>query len=229
MTAREQLHRNGYVLLRQVIAHAWLDNLRSAFESGVKPLEQWPVPRGPGWRHSQLDADPLIQAVCRLPHLLTTVGELIGERFFLSQVDGRDPIAGGGHQPLHRDLFGLRPGDTAGALIYLDDFGHDNGATRIVPGSHRPMPDAQPFDFDDETQSIQLAGRAGDILVFDVGLVHAASRNFSGEPRRTLMASYRAESLYALHLETQLLRDVRMDTGDRFEPSGEALGKMPTA
>lgn len=80
----------------------------------------------------------MIQAVCRLPQLLAVVGELIGERFFLAQVEGREPLPGGGHQQLHRDLSAQRPGDIANAMVYFDDYGPDNGATRIVPSSHRP-------------------------------------------------------------------------------------------
>ncbi len=227
MTEREQLHRDGYALLRQAIPQQWLEPLRAVFETGVVPSQQWPVPRGPDWRHSQLDEDPQVQAACRLPQLLATVGELLGERFFLSQVEGRDPVASGGHQALHRDRSGRRPGDTVSVLVYLDDFGPGNGATRIVPGSHRPQPGEQPFDFNDESLSQQLAGHAGDILVFDAELVHAASRNLTGRHRRTLMVSYRAESLYTSHLETRALRNVRMDTLDRFEPSGKALGQPP--
>lgn len=118
MTDREQLHRQGYVLLRQAIPAEWLDDLRATFEAGVLPSNQWPVPRGMDWRHSLLDADSKVQAVCRLPQVLAVVGELIGERFFLSQVEGREPLAGGGHQQLHRDLSAQRPGDIANALAF---------------------------------------------------------------------------------------------------------------
>ena len=34
-----------------------------------------------------------------------------------------------------------------------------------MPGTHRPAPDAPPFDLADESRAIQLSGRAGDILV----------------------------------------------------------------
>ena len=39
MTDREQLHRDGYALLRQAIPAGWLDELRSLFDAGVKPSE----------------------------------------------------------------------------------------------------------------------------------------------------------------------------------------------
>ncbi|MCE0464005.1 phytanoyl-CoA dioxygenase family protein [Pseudomonas uvaldensis] len=219
MTGREQLQRDGYVLLRQAIPTDWLDELRAVFEAGVKPSEQWPVPRNMDWRYSMLDDAATVQAVCRLPQVLAAAGELIAERFFLSQVEGREPLAGGGHQPLHRDLSAQRPGDVAAALAFLDDYGPWNGATRLVPGSHRPGPGEPEFDFPDESRSVQIAGCAGDILVFNVDVVHAGSLNALGARRRSLLISYFAEPLYASHRETVGLRNVRMDTRERFEPS----------
>jgi hypothetical protein len=221
---REQLHRDGYALLRGAIPAAWLDDLRATFDTGVQPSDRWPVPRGADWRHALLDLDPRVQAVCRLPEMLAVVGELIRERFFLAQVEGREPLAGGGHQKLHRDLSAQRPGDSVNALAYLDDYGPENGATRIVPGSHRSGPDEPPFDFEDESRSVQLSGSGGDILVFDADLVHAGSLNPTGARRRTLLIGYYAEPLYASHLETAHLRSIRMDTAGRFDPSGLAQG-----
>lgn len=219
MIDRDQLHRDGYALLRQAIPADWLDTLRASFDAGVKPSDQWPVPRGPGWRHALVDLDLQVQAVCRLPALLAAAGDLIGERFFLAQVEGREPLAGGGYQSLHRDLSAQRPGDTVNALAFLDDYGPDNGATRLVPGSHRLAADAPGVRLDDESAAVQLSGRAGDVLVFDADLVHAGSLNLTGARRRSLLIGYFAEPLYADHLNTAGLRSVRMDTRERFEPA----------
>ncbi len=223
MIDREQLHRDGYALLRGAIPAEWLEELRVAFDREVKPSDQWPVPRGPGWRHSMLDLDPQVQAVCHLPEMLAVAGALIGERFFLAQVEGREPLVNGGHQTLHRDGANRRPGDSVSALAYFDDYGPGNGATRLVPGSHRPAPDEPPFDFRDESRSMQLSGSAGDILVIDANLVHAASRNLSGARRRTILIGYFAEPCAASLRATAHLRSVRMDTTGRFDSSGLAL------
>lgn len=223
MIDREQLHQNGYLLLRQAVPADWLDELRATFEAGVIAPEQWPVPRGLDWRHALVDLDARVQAVCRLPALLAVAGELIGEGFFLAQVEGREPLAGGGHQVLHRDLSELRLGDRVTALVYLDDYGPANGATRIVPGSHRPGERLAPFDFSDESRALQLAGKAGDVLLFDADLVHGACRNPSGARRRSLLISYFAESLYASQEQTASLRNVQMDTRERFDPKDFAL------
>jgi hypothetical protein len=211
-----QLHRDGYALLRGAIPTNWLGALRGAFDAGV--TADWPVPRGPDWRHSLLDLDPTVQSMCRLPALLTVVGALIGDRFFLAQAEGREPLPGGGQQGLHRDFSAQRPGDTVNALAFLDDYGPNNGATRLVPGTHRPQPDAPAFDLNDESRSIQLAGQAGDVLVFDADLLHAGSLNSSGVRRRSILIGYFAESRYASHLETAKLRNVRMGTFERFDP-----------
>lgn len=220
MIDRNELHRDGYALLHRAIPAEWLDDLRGAFDAGVKASDRWSAPRGADWRHSLLDLDAHVQAVCRLPPLLSAVGALIGERFFLAQVEGREPLPGGGRQGLHRDLSAQRPGDTVIALAFFDDFGPGNGATRLVPGTHRPAPDDPPPGVDDESRSVQLAGDAGDILVLDADLLHAGSLNRTGARRRSILITYFAEPHYAAHLETTRLRDIRMQTSERFDPQG---------
>ncbi len=214
----EILRRDGCVVLRGAIPAPWRDALRAEFDAGEKPNDQWPVPRGADWRHSLLDLSPTVQEVCRLPELLAAAGALIGEKFFLAQVEGREPLAGGGHQGLHRDLSAQRPGDTVLAIAFLDDYGPDNGATRIVPGSHRDG--LALTDYSDATQALQLSGRAGDILVFDADLVHAGSLNVTGARRRSLLMTFFAGPLHAAHLETAPLRGVRMQAA-WFDPPSD--------
>ncbi len=234
LSVRQQqaLARDGFLLLTGAIPPETLPALQALFDRSVLPAEQWPVPRGHDWRHALLDLEPAIQTLCRLPLLLAAAGALIGERFFLAQVEGREPLGGGGHQLLHRDFCGQRPGDTAQVLVFLDDYGPANGATRLVPASHRPASAADastatlgsgaggstPVPAEAETAAIQLSGKAGDALIFDADLLHAASRNHSGARRRTLLLSYQSEALYAQHLQTAALRQVRMDCRERFEP-----------
>ncbi len=251
VTQHQALAEDGFLRLTGVIPPETLPALQALFDRSVLPSEQWPVPRGRDWRHALLDLEPAIQALCRQPLLLAAAGALIGERFFLAQVEGREPLGGGGHQLLHRDFCGQRPGDTAQVLVFLDDYGPANGATRLVPASHRPASAANantadactvnanagssdagastatlgsgaggstPVPDEAEAAAIQLSGKAGDALIFDADLLHAASRNHSGARRRTLLLSYQSEMLYAQHLQTAALRQVRMDCRERFEP-----------
>jgi hypothetical protein len=202
------LNRDGYILLRGAVPEAWRDDLRAVFDAGVGSEGQWAAPRGVGWRHSLVDLDPLVQRTCRLPSLLAAAGQLIGGAFFLSQVEGREPLLDGGAQPLHRDGVGL---NAAAALIFVDAYGPDNGATRVVP---RRLDQGEP----DETLSLVLAGEAGDILVFDADLLHGATRNRSGARRRSLLLSFTPERDRAAQDACRAVRNVRMDTSEVFVP-----------
>ena len=220
-TSSKQLHQDGCAILRGAIPAQWLDELRGVFDASIQPSDQWPIPRGWGWQHAVLDANAQVRSVCRLPELLAVVRALTGERFFLAQAEGREPLGGAGHQSLHRDLSDQRPGDTVMALAYLDDYGAHNGATRWIPGSHRPAQQRACVSLHDDSHAdshaTALTGQAGDILVFDADVLHAASLNTTGARRRSILISYFAEPRYAAHLQTASLRNIRADTVEWFE------------
>ncbi len=73
-------------------------------------------------------------------------------------------------------------------LVMLDDFTVENGATHLVSKSHnaseKPTTDAF------QAAAIQATGVAGDILMFDSRLWHAAGRNGTDMPRRALTLTF---------------------------------------
>jgi len=73
-------------------------------------------------------------------------------------------------------------------LVMLDDFTIDNGATRVLPGSHR-LAERPPEDYL-LSNAVHITGKAGTILLFDSNLWHAASPNRNGEPRRALTLTF---------------------------------------
>lgn len=190
----ESLARDGYTVLRGLVAADRLPFLRRRFEDAVKPSEQWPYPRTTGLRFAMLDGDEAFLDLCLSPRILAGVYQLFRRRFFLAAFEGRAPCEGGGQQNLHRDcLEPMGETHTVSLLIYLDNFDAGNGATRLIPASHlgeEPLAESDP-------REIFITGAAGDALLFNARLIHAGSRNISGAERRTVIASYQGYEQYA--------------------------------
>jgi len=73
-------------------------------------------------------------------------------------------------------------------LVMVDEFTEANGATRLVPGSHRV--EARPSDAELAQRAIYALGPAGSILLFDSNVWHCASTNTTNAPRRALTLTF---------------------------------------
>lgn len=86
------------------------------------------------------------------------------------------------HRDFPRDLNGYVA--SINIFVAVDAFTPDNGATLVVPGSHKsaeaPTPEAI------GSRAIPLVCDAGSVIVFDSTLWHAAGRNTSGSDRMAI-------------------------------------------
>src|SRR5437762_4510078 len=103
--------------------------------------------------------------------VLECMGHVLGPRFKLSSLNARsaNPHTEDG-QPLHADSGAIA--DDAGYFVcnsvwMLDDFTPLNGATRMVPGSHRwrRLPPADLYAPHPEEQLV--LGQAGDVVIMN--------------------------------------------------------------
>jgi hypothetical protein len=86
-----------------------------------------------------VNKDPVFEICFTQPAVLAAVAHVLGE-FRLSSLNSRAVRPGQGHQPLHADWGGPVPPpgyQVCNSIWLLDDFTSVNGATRVVPGSHR--------------------------------------------------------------------------------------------
>lgn len=203
---RQALDQDGFALLRGVYDAERRAALIDLFERKYLPSDQWPAPRGFGTRHAVLADEPEIWRACLEPCILAAVHHILKRRFFLADLDGRDPLVGQGHQALHRDwVVPQGPAPMVVALGFLDDFGPANGATRVVRASHR-QPGAEAYaDVIAHPDEVVVAGEGGDVLVFDGYLAHGGTRNTSGAPRRNIQIGYHAIEERANYVEKRNL------------------------
>ena len=110
---------------------------------------------------------------------------VLGDDCILSSLNSLEPLKGRGNQHLHRDNNGVPVGKktlSMNSLWAIDGMDPDNGATRVLPGSHlndSPAPE-------DEKDVVQIEVPPGAVVVIDAGLLHGASANYSGRRRRLL-------------------------------------------
>jgi ectoine hydroxylase-related dioxygenase (phytanoyl-CoA dioxygenase family) len=156
------------------------------------------------------------------PLLLGVLDRVLGH-YQLSAPTGIQIGPGEKAQFLHRDdqIYPLPPDYrdvVLNTMWALDDFTEANGATRLVPGSHR-WTDRQPGPDDEVVQAVMPAGT----VLFYVGKIwHGGGANTTDRPRLGVILEYAAAWLRAQ--ENHILavpRDVAAELPERLQ---ELLG-----
>lgn len=144
-----------------------------------------------------VDKDPMFDLCWNNSRQLAAISHVLGwHEFKVFSLNGRAALPSQGHQALHVDWgSAVSAGDyqICNSIWMLDDFTPENGATRIVPGSHRwgrlpqdDMEDARQQHPDE----ILVLGSAGTAVIFNSHLWHGGTQNRTGQPRRALHSAY---------------------------------------
>lgn len=144
------------------------------------------------------DIDQRSTAVAQLMQradLMSVIDQVLGDNYAPDLVEYRCPQPGHGGQRLHTDdipLAAIGPANVATAIITLCDFAESNGATRVVPGSHKRL-DLQrnAGSLDHHPDQIFLTGSAGTAFVFNGHVLHSGTPNQSQQGRPALHMSWR--------------------------------------
>lgn len=195
---RATLDRDGYLVIPRALDDVSVVRLRAAFEhapaqsDGTQhvPISE-ATPHRDAWR--ALSEHPLIAAAA---------GHILARPFRVRDIHGRNPLPGYGQQGLHADWPPRNKHDpwfAVTALWMLDDFTRENGATRILPGSHhliRPISKTYAQPLSRHPDELVITGSAGSVLIFNGHLWHSGRRNESDGPRRAaqmvIVADYSA-------------------------------------
>ncbi|MEM8676585.1 MAG: phytanoyl-CoA dioxygenase family protein [Cyanobacteria bacterium P01_G01_bin.67] len=143
-----------------------------------------------------LNKDPMFDVCFKHPRVLAAVQHLLGNDFKVSSVNYRAAKPGGGLQPLHSDWEkAVAPGNyiACNTLWILDDFTENNGATRVVPGSH--LSSKIPSEVIDNClvpypeQSLILAP-AGTVIIMNSHTWHGGTVNYTNQLRRIIQSYF---------------------------------------
>ncbi len=200
MTGLDELHRDGWTAVPDVLsgaeAAALAARCAALLDAGAERAAGGDKASGGTRRAGDLASRlPGTEALLAHPALTEAVAALVGPGVALADLAYRCPQPGFGEQTAHCDDVPLeRAGECRAAtgIVALCDFTELNGATAVVPGSHR-RPDLQrrAASLDLGADEVVLTGRAGTAFVFSAHLLHRGTRNRSSQPRPALQALWR--------------------------------------
>lgn len=211
------LSKNGYCLIKpEKNFWEWIDSspkkirkiidklLKSeGLKAGSEGKEEFTIKKNrllePGTNRlsNLLNKDQVFRKISTYPLFIFFAKEIIKNEFKISAVEFREPKKNYNEQALHIDwLPRKKRSDNFEMLLfflYLDDSNSKNGATKLVPKSHRKIyyPEFYGNVFKKFKNEITVNAKKGDILVLNANTWHRGGSNINGAKRGLLNIEYR--------------------------------------
>jgi ectoine hydroxylase-related dioxygenase (phytanoyl-CoA dioxygenase family) len=190
-----RFERDGYVILERAVDRAQVAALvdalapfEAALPTGRNDFEGTKTRRV----YSLAGKGDVFMQLAEHAGVVAMLDRLLAPHWLLSNLQSIRILPGETPQPWHADdtfypLPRPRPSRLSVSTIWaLEDFTDENGATEIVPGSHRwayEVPDAA-------SKSVKAIMPAGSVIVFDGSLWHRGGLNRSDRTRLAISPQY---------------------------------------
>jgi ectoine hydroxylase-related dioxygenase (phytanoyl-CoA dioxygenase family) len=213
----ERVRRDGYTVIENAIEPALVDELSQTLLRLERELEAKPAMNGFEGRrtvriYNLLAHGAVFAQIPTHASVLPIVEGVLDAGCLISSLSSIAIDPGEAAQPIHADDMVIPLDKPHRAIVCnsmwaLTDFTEANGATRLVPGSHRaPNPD---YGGVYETLPAQMA--KGSVLIWDGSLWHGGGANTTSERRTGIAMNYcagfiRQQENQQLGLAPQLVR-----------------------
>ncbi|WP_300394278.1 phytanoyl-CoA dioxygenase family protein [Henriciella sp.] len=155
--------------------------------------------------------------------LLAVIDELILGTFILNQQNGiinpprQDYNQGAWHRDLAYQHFVTSRPIAINALFCIDPFLPENGATFVLPASHK----SEEFPSSDfvKANAVQISAPAGSFILLDCMTYHAGGKNLTDRPRRAVNHIYNIP-----HFRQQIRIPRQLDPGTLSGKQRQILG-----
>ncbi|MDA1074807.1 MAG: phytanoyl-CoA dioxygenase family protein [Proteobacteria bacterium] len=183
-----EIRHQGYSIVEDFLDGQAVADLKNAFNTQVPITEMRAIGTDTGrtWRaHNLLAKTRAADYLFLDPRLRAIVDGVIGKRSQVNVTTLFNVLPGETRQFLHQDdgLWPIprpHPPFLCNALIALDDFDEQNGATHIVPYSHL----WHDRSIDQSVATVQVSMKAGTMLLWEGAMWHAGGANVSADRER---------------------------------------------
>ena len=198
-TDRQQLDQEGYLVLPGLMSPDLLGSLRRRIEElfgeeGAAAGAEFKQEPGARRLANLVNKGRVFEDVILTSSVLECMEHVLGPQFKLSSLNARsaNPYSDS-DQPLHADSGAVadeRGYWVCNSVWMLDDFTPENGATRMVPGSHLWLQAPPPAMYEPHPQQQLVTGKAGTVVVMNSHMWHGGTANRTAAPRRAMHVYY---------------------------------------